>query len=142
MQLILAHCNLLTIPQHQAMKNLYFLIFSIYIGIAAQAQNRFGNTNGVLPEAIENSSFLQFDENPTKLFWAVNLKVFTADQKTTFQDMVFKNDLLVACSTPDANGIWYLSSFKTNDLNTVRVELVKLIDKAKTISLNSQDKYQ
>jgi hypothetical protein len=124
------------------MKNLYILVFSIFISMAASAQNRFGNTNGVLPEAIDNSSFLQFDENATKLFWAINLKSFTADQKTAFQDMIFKNDLLVACSTPDVNNIWYLSSFKINDVNTVRVELVKLIEKAKTMSLNSQDKYQ
>jgi hypothetical protein len=90
---------------------------------------------------MENISFLQFDENTSKLFWAVNLNDLSATQKSTFQDLVFKNDILVACSKPDENNIWYLSSLKLYPMGDVMIELNKLLNKAKTMNANSPDKY-
>lgn len=123
------------------MKYLNNLLLLLLISGSSFAQNRFGNTNGVSISQMENISFLQFDENPSKLFWAVNLKDLSATQKTTFQDLVFKNDILVACSKPDENNIWYLSSLKLYALGDVMVELNKLLNKAKTINAHSPDKY-
>lgn len=124
------------------MKYLYIVIILLSTATLASAQNRFGNTDGVSLEQMQNRTYLQFDENSKKIFWAIDLNDFTAPQKTTFQDLVFKNDLLIACSTPDTNNIWYLSSNKTHDINTVILELAKLIDKAQTLTNNTQDKYQ
>jgi hypothetical protein len=123
------------------MKYLFTLLLFILISGSSFAQNRFGNTNGVSLSQMENVPFLQFDENPSKLFWAINLKDLTGPQKSTFQELVFKNDLLVACSKPDVNNIWYLSSLKIYPLADVTLELNKLIEKAKTLSTNPADKY-
>lgn len=124
------------------MKFILIFIFTITATIALSAQNRFGTTNGVQLVEIQNKSYLQFDENNSKYFWALNLNDFTANQKSTFQELVFNNGLLIACSTPDENNIWYLSSFKTNDKELVIIELSKLIHKAKTLNITPLNKYE
>jgi hypothetical protein len=114
------------------------------LGGSAFAQNKFGATNGVDEVTMTGKQYFRFDETPTKYFWAVDLKIFDVTQKTTFQELVFKNDLLVACSIPNQDNIWYLSSYKTTDESLVVLELNKLINKAQNLgsNSNSQDKYQ
>ena len=124
------------------MKFLFIFIFILSATLAISAQNRFGKTNGISLKEMQYLSWAQFDENNSKYFWAINLNKFTETQKSAFQELVFDNSLLIACSTPDENNIWYLSSFKTNDINLVIVELEKLIYKAKTTNVILPDKYE
>jgi len=109
---------------------------------SVSAQHRFGTTDGVDKTTMAEKEFLQFDENTVKYFWAVDLGIFNAGQKSAFQDLVFKSDLLVAISTPDANNYWYLASYRTVDKELVITEIKKLIDQSKNLSTNSQDKYK
>jgi hypothetical protein len=124
------------------MKYLYILLFTLILGGSLNAQSRFGTTNGVDQSQMGNQQYIQFDENTTKYFWAVDLNIFTATQKSNFQELVFNCETLVAVSTPDANNYWYLASFKTTDKEDVKIELNKMINKAKIIATNPQDKYQ
>ena len=124
------------------MKYLYILVILFLTATFASAQNRFGSTNRVDEIIMSGHNYVQFDENTKKLFWAVDLNIFNADQKSSFQEFVFDSDILVACSVPDQNNYWYLSSLKTFDISVVTAELQKLIDKARALQLNSNDKYK
>jgi hypothetical protein len=124
------------------MKYFYILLILISTASLTSAQNRFGSTNGVDEIIMSGHDYIQFDQNSKKLFWAVDLNIFNADQKSSFQEFVFDSDILVACSVPDQNNYWYLSSLKTFDVAVVTTELQKLIDKAKALQLNSNDKYK
>jgi hypothetical protein len=124
------------------MKPFILLCFSIFMLGSLAAQNRFGATNGVTQAEMQNKAFLNFDENSTKYFWAVDMNQFTAPQKSTFQDLVFNSETLIAVSTPDVNNYWYLASFKTIDQDIVTVELNKMMDKARSLTTNSPNKYQ
>jgi len=124
------------------MKYLYILVILFSTATFASAQNRFGSTNGLDEIIMSGHDFVQFDLNTKKLFWAVDLNIFNADQKSTFQEFVFNSETLVACSVPDQNNYWYLSSLKTFEIDVVITELQKLIDKAKTLQINSNDKYK
>ena len=143
MQLFQAGYNLYKRNTTQTfMKYLYLIIFLISTATLASAQNRFGSTNGVDEIMMSGHDYVQFDSNTKKNFWAVDLNIFTADQKSTFQDFIFNSEYLVACSVPDQNNYWYLSSLKTTDISLVTTELNKLIEKAKALQINSNDKYK
>ncbi len=116
--------------------------FLALITITSLSAQRFGSTNGVDEIIMSGHEYVQFDQNATKYFWAVDLNIFQPTQKSTFQELVFNNGLLIAVSTPDANGYWYLASFKTYDKSLVITELNKMVDKAKTLATNPQNKYQ
>lgn len=124
------------------MKYLFLLVILISTATLTSAQNRFGSTNGVDEVIMSGHDFVQFDDNTKKLFWAVDLNIFNADQKSAFQEFIFNSETLVACSVPDQNNYWYLSSLKTFDTAEVKMELDKLILKAKTLQINSNDKYK
>lgn len=122
------------------MKYLTLVLLAILMIGTASAQ-RFGSTNGVDEVIMQGHDYVNFDESAKKEFWAINTNIFVGSQKSTFQDFVFNSEYLVACSTPDANGYWYLSSLKTVDNSLVILEIEKLISKAKLMSTNGQDKY-
>ena len=124
------------------MKYLYIVVLMILAAGTASAQSRFGHTNGADEIMMSGHEYLQFDENSSKYFWAVDLNIFTEAQKSTFQDLVFNSETLVAVSTPDTHNYWYLASFKTTDTELVKKELNKLIEKARNLTIHSKDKYQ
>ena len=124
------------------MKTVLTLIL-IFTGISlASAQHRFGGKDGVSVQEMTGKEYLQFDENSSKLFWAIDLNIFNDTQKSTFQELVFNSDNLVAISTPDVNNFWYLASFKIKDIEIVKTELNKMIEKSRILTTNPEDKYK
>lgn len=106
------------------------------------SQNKFGTSDGVSQKEIEGKLFMQFSENTKKYFWAIDLDIFTKEAKAKFESLIFSDNQFIACSQPNEDNIWYLSTFKLTTKEELEIKLTTFINTAKTSIISSNSKYE